>query len=113
VANSASPIKTVIIICKENHTYDNYFGTFPGGNGDATLPQAPNPPKSDPSQHTHVSLVKFCEVTFGLSSINARDAASDGMEDCLDFTQPPNPTPPSASARSKPSHKGDVTARWL
>jgi phospholipase C len=52
VATSASPIKTVVIIVKENHTYDNYFGTFPGGNGDATLPQAPNPPKSDPN-HTH------------------------------------------------------------
>jgi phospholipase C len=52
VVSDASPIKTIVIICKENHTYDNYFGTFPGGNGDTTLPQAPNPPASDPS-HTH------------------------------------------------------------
>ncbi|MBV8724010.1 MAG: hypothetical protein JO350_01615 [Candidatus Eremiobacteraeota bacterium] len=52
MANGSSPIKTVVIIVKENHTYDNYFGTFPGGNGDASLPQAPNPPSFDPS-HTH------------------------------------------------------------
>jgi len=35
--------------------------------------------------HSHVSLVKFCEVTFGLKPINARDAASDDMCDCFDF----------------------------
>ncbi|HEV2102949.1 MAG TPA: alkaline phosphatase family protein [Candidatus Acidoferrum sp.] len=39
--------------------------------------------------HSHVSLVKFCEATFGLKAINARDAASDGMEDCFDFGQAP------------------------
>jgi len=45
-------------------------------------------------QHTHVSLVKFCEVTFGLPTLNRRDAASDGMEDCFDFSAAPNLTPP-------------------
>ncbi len=49
-----SPIEHVIIIVKENHGFDNYFGTFPGANGDAKLASAPNPPASDPS-HTHES----------------------------------------------------------
>src|SRR5689334_15112287 len=40
--NSTSPLKHVVIIVKENHTFDNYFGTFPGTNG-ITLPQAPDP----------------------------------------------------------------------
>ena len=44
---------------------------------------------------SHVSLVKFCETIFGLKTLNARDAAADGMTDCLDFTQKPAP-PPSA-----------------
>jgi phospholipase C len=57
MATAASPIKTVVIVVKENHGYDNYFGTFPGGNGDATLPQAPNPPTSDPN-HTHEAWLK-------------------------------------------------------
>lgn len=29
----ASPIKHIIIIVEENHTFDNYFGTYPGANG--------------------------------------------------------------------------------
>jgi phospholipase C len=43
--------------------------------------------------HSHVSLVKFCEVTFSLSPLNARDAASDDMSDCFDFTQKPASPP--------------------
>ena len=33
--------------------------------------------------HSHVSLVKFCEDTFGLTTLNARDAASDGNDRLL------------------------------
>ncbi|TMD39776.1 MAG: hypothetical protein E6I89_04670, partial [Chloroflexi bacterium] len=33
VTTKPSPIKHVVIVVKENHGYDNYFGTFPGGNG--------------------------------------------------------------------------------
>jgi phospholipase C len=43
--------------------------------------------------HSHVSLVKFCENTFGLPTLNARDAADSGMSDCFDFTQKPTPPP--------------------
>jgi phospholipase C len=28
-----SPIKHVVILVEENHTFDNYFGTYPGANG--------------------------------------------------------------------------------
>jgi phospholipase C len=41
----------VVIIFKENHTFDNYFGTFPGVNG-MTMPRSPNPPPRDPD-HRH------------------------------------------------------------
>ncbi len=43
--------------------------------------------------HSHVSLVKFCENTFGLPSLNVRDAATDDMSDCFDFNQQPAPPP--------------------
>ena len=46
----SNPIKHVVIIVKENHTFDNYFGTFPGAAG-VTLPQAPDP-LPDP-RHDH------------------------------------------------------------
>jgi phospholipase C len=48
----ANPIEHVVIIVKENHTFDNYFGTFPGANGDAALAHAPDPPAHDPP-HDH------------------------------------------------------------
>jgi len=48
-----SPIKHVVIIVKENHGYDNYFGPFPGGSG-VTLPHSPNPPPKDPN-HRHAA----------------------------------------------------------
>ena len=43
--------------------------------------------------HSHVSVVRFCEVTFGISPINDRDKASDDMSDCFDFKQTPLPPP--------------------
>ena len=45
-AGATTPITHIVIIMMENHTFDNYFGTFPGANG-ITLPQAPNPLPSD------------------------------------------------------------------
>jgi len=50
---AASPIKHVVIIVKENHGYDNYFGLFPGGNG-APMAASPNPPPQDPD-HRHAA----------------------------------------------------------
>ena len=49
----ANPIEHVVIIVKENHTFDNYFGTFPGAAG-VTLPQAPDPQVADPL-HDHAA----------------------------------------------------------
>jgi phospholipase C len=46
------PIEHVVIIIKENHTFDNYFGTFPGVNGVSNLPQAPDIMVMDPP-HDH------------------------------------------------------------
>ena len=46
-----NPIEHIVIIVKENHTFDNYFGTFPGAAG-VPLPQAPDPQVADPL-HDH------------------------------------------------------------
>src|SRR5262252_6898793 len=32
----ALPIQHVVVIVKENHTFDNYFGSFPGADGIST-----------------------------------------------------------------------------
>lgn len=52
-----TPIQHVVIIFKENHGFDNYFGTFPGVNGVTNLPHLPDPPLNDP-QHTHEAWLK-------------------------------------------------------
>ena len=31
--DDSNPIKHIVIIMQENHTFDNYFGTYPGANG--------------------------------------------------------------------------------
>ena len=45
-ASPATPIEHVIVVMFENHTFDNFFGSFPGANGVAS-PPAPNPLMSD------------------------------------------------------------------
>jgi phospholipase C len=37
-AGLAIPIHHVLVIIKENHTFDNYFGSFPGAEGRTSTP---------------------------------------------------------------------------
>jgi phospholipase C len=53
---SETAIEHVVIIVKENHTFDNYFGAFPGADGEA-VPQAPDPIEPDPP-HDHRAWLK-------------------------------------------------------
>ncbi|HWZ18693.1 MAG TPA: alkaline phosphatase family protein, partial [Ktedonobacteraceae bacterium] len=46
VSTPTTPIKHVVVVMLENHTFDNYFGRFPGVNG-ITLPRASDPVRSD------------------------------------------------------------------
>jgi phospholipase C len=50
-AQSSLPIKNFIYIIQENHSFDNYFGTFPGANGippGTKLPSYPGGPAKTP-----------------------------------------------------------------
>src|ERR1019366_5078092 len=49
----STPIEHIVIVVKENHTFDNYFGSFPGAVG-VQLPAAPDPLVTDPG-HDHVA----------------------------------------------------------
>ena len=44
----SSPIKNIVVVFQENHTFDNYFGTFPGADG--TLGKAYCLPKTQGSK---------------------------------------------------------------
>ncbi len=54
---SSRPIEHVVLIVKENHAFDNYFGRFPGANGDASMSAAANPPAMDP-HHDHAAWLR-------------------------------------------------------
>ncbi|HZD13491.1 MAG TPA: alkaline phosphatase family protein, partial [Candidatus Binatus sp.] len=51
-----------MIIVKENHTFDNYFGTFPGANG-FQMPHSPNPPPRDPDHRHSAWLTRQATAT--------------------------------------------------
>jgi len=55
------PIHHVVIIVKENHTFDNYFGTFQHANG-TRVAHAPNPPADDPN-HRHEAWMRRAQDT--------------------------------------------------
>jgi phospholipase C len=53
---NSKQIQRIVIIVKENHTFDNYFGTFKGAAG-MKLSRSPNPPPKDPD-HRHAAWLK-------------------------------------------------------
>jgi phospholipase C len=59
LAATPTPIKHVVVIVKENHTFDNYFGSFPGAEGNAVCKTAngsipcPHAPDSTPRDLCH------------------------------------------------------------
>ena len=52
--NNNNPIKHIVIIMQENHSFDNYFGTYPGVNG---IPKNVCMPR-DPDHPNHHDCVK-------------------------------------------------------
>src|SRR5919205_4384293 len=48
--NNDNPIKHIVVIMQENHTFDNFFGTYPGANGiprNVCMPLYPTQPGAD------------------------------------------------------------------
>ena len=52
-----NPIEHVVIVVKENHSFDNYFGSFPGVNG-AEFPPAQDPPAGGDPPHDHAAWLQ-------------------------------------------------------
>ncbi|HEY0252155.1 MAG TPA: alkaline phosphatase family protein [Kofleriaceae bacterium] len=67
-AHIPSPIKYVVVIVKENHSFDNYFTGFPGAESSKTAklhdgttitrPKAPDGTLAGDNSHSHTSAVK-------------------------------------------------------
>jgi phospholipase C len=73
-ATVANPVKHIVVIFQENHTFDNYFGTFPGANGIQNDPPAVKP------FHITGPIVDLCH-----STACAHEAYDQGRMD--DFLQ--------------------------
>jgi phospholipase C len=55
------------------------------------------------SQETsHVSLVRFCEETFGLNPLTTRDGDSNAMSDCFNLEQQPLAPPATDLPQTNP-----------
>ena len=63
----AGSIEHVVIIVKENHTFDNYFGRFPGADG-AQLTHAANPPADDPDHKHQAWMTRAADKAIGYST---------------------------------------------
>lgn len=79
------PIKHVVVIVKENHTFDNYFGSFPGAEGTTTCklsdggtispPHAPNATSRDLCHYHSCALIDLAD-----GGMNGFDVADGGNE---------------------------------
>jgi transposase InsO family protein len=71
----AGAIEHVVIIVKENHTFDNYFGAFPGADC-AVLDAAQNPPPDDPLHRHEMWMARDTRVGSARSAYDREVAAT-------------------------------------
>ncbi len=71
-AASEAPIQHIVIIVRENHTFDNYFGTFPGANG------LQNAPWSTIPHHIEGPIKDLCH-SWGCAHLAYNNGKNDGF----------------------------------
>jgi len=57
-SSAENPIQHVVVIFQENHTFDNFFGTFPGSNGIQS-----DPPTGVQPYHISAPITDLCHST--------------------------------------------------
>jgi phospholipase C len=79
------PIKHVVVIVKENHTFDNYFGSFPGADGISQIvtptgtiapPQAPD---STPRDLCHAHSCALQDLSGDWSGVSGASQNGDNL----------------------------------
>jgi phospholipase C len=83
---STFPIKHVIVIVKENHTFDNYFGSFPGAEGISEIQTSterfpvPHAPDRTPRDLCHEYSCALTDLDGGAMNgwENVRGSSSNG-----------------------------------
>jgi phospholipase C len=87
-----TPIKHFIVLMQENHTFDNYFGTYPGVDGipaDTCMPVDPTAPGSDCVKPFHIGDNKIqpadLDHSFDTYKRQYRGGQMDGFVHALDL----------------------------
>ncbi len=81
-AVAAAKIKHVFVLMQENHTFDNYFGTFPGADGvlgECGVPANPADPSSPLVKPFHLSQLRTPDLHHG--EVTSRAAFDNGKMD--------------------------------
>jgi phospholipase C len=81
-APAAAKIKHVFVLMQENHTFDNYFGTFPGADGvvnDCGVPTNPLDPASPLVRPFHLNQLRTPDLHHG--EVTSRAAFDNGKMD--------------------------------
>ena len=102
------PIKHIVFFIKENRTFDNYFGTYPGANGATTAMDSEG--KVVPLQHEADQIPDIDH-----SSRGARMAYDNGKMDRFDLLRSNgqrNPANPYGNNSLTQFHQSDIPSYW-
>lgn len=78
----ATPIEHFVMIMQENHTFDNYFGTYPGADGipeGLKMPIDPNDPNAGTVEPWHIGKASITDLNHSLSTF--KDQFNNGKMD--------------------------------
>jgi phospholipase C len=77
-----TPIQHLVVLMQENHTFDNYFGTYPGADGlnlDTKMPIDPNDPAAGYVTPWHIGNTTITDISHSASTF--RDQYNNGKMD--------------------------------
>lgn len=83
-----TPIKHFVVMMQENHTFDNYFGTYPGANGfpsDTMMPIDPKNPDAGYVEPWHLGNTTVTDLSHSTSTFieQYNDGRMDGFVSAL------------------------------
>jgi phospholipase C len=70
-AETQTPIKHFVVMMQENHTFDNYFGTYPGADGfpeGIQMPVDPNDPSAGYVEPWHLGNTTITDLSHSEST---------------------------------------------
>jgi phospholipase C len=78
----ATPIEHFVMVMQENHSFDNYFGTYPGADGfpvGIKMPVDPNDPNAGTVEPWHIGKSSITDLSHSLSTY--KDQYNNGKMD--------------------------------